>query len=209
MELFFLRNGERRGDALALIRTLIRETSGVLRIAVAYFNHPELAQAIIERTETGAATRLLINSSDLVRPVEGHVEYEVSEAVIRVVNSSRGFNKLEVRTLGLPSPNYHNMHHKFAVGDDRVVFGSVNWTRAALNLNYEYLASDRNPAVVREFKAEFDDLWEQAHVIEGRGGKLRVIICPVCKRSDSVDFESWGAICTSCQTEFRPKNSKY
>lgn len=204
MNVIFLRNESDSSAALDAILHLIDDTRGMLRIAVAYFNHLDIADRLVARSELGRPTRLLVNSSDLVRPREGHVEYEVSEAILRVLRVAKWPAAMEVGTLGLPSPNYHNMHHKFAVGDDRVLFGSVNWTRAALSLNYEYLVMERDSRIVAKFADEFDNLWERAHTIEGPYGTLRVIVCPKCQRSDSVDFESWGAYCTGCLTEFRP-----
>lgn len=211
MDLVFLRHASERvnANALSTIADLIENTAGVLRVAVAYFTHPMIAKKIINRAGRNRHTLLLVNSSDLLRPVEGHVEYEVSQALLEVLNRGRRDQYIEVRTLGLPHPEYHNMHHKFAVGDDQVLFGSANWTKAALEDNYEWLALGSEPEVVRQFREEFDFLWARAHDLSSDGQQVRVIVCPKCRRSDSVDFESWGACCIACGTQFRPKHSGF
>src|SRR5260370_21019238 len=207
MDLIFLRHGSSDQNALAAINELIENTGGTLRIAVAYFTHLGIAKALTKRADQGKSTLMLVNSSDLVRPVEGQLEYAVAQAILDVVNYDFG-NRSEVRTLGLPQRDYHNMHHKFAVGDDRVLFGSANWTKAALRENYEYLAVSTEPHVIDQFEGEFAFLRSRSHSLRGGGADIRVIVCPHCKHSEFVDFESSGAMCTGCGTEFRPREAK-
>ncbi len=54
----------------------------------------------------------------------------------------------------------NHMHHKFAIVDDRkVITGSLNWTRGALN-NYENLLICGDLQVVTAYRHEFDRLWD-------------------------------------------------
>lgn len=56
----------------------------------------------------------------------------------------------------------HHMHHKFMVVDGKVAMtGSYNWTRSAAKFNHENLLLTRDPAVVKAFRKEFEDLWRE------------------------------------------------
>lgn len=55
----------------------------------------------------------------------------------------------------------HHMHHKFMVVDGaRLVTGSFNWTLSASRYNHENIVSTNSPAVVADFIAEFNRLWQ-------------------------------------------------
>jgi len=58
----------------------------------------------------------------------------------------------------------HQMHHKFAVFDGRLLLnGSYNWTRAAAEANQENVVVTDDPALVEAFAAEFERLWAEFH----------------------------------------------
>lgn len=94
------------------------------------------------------------------------------------------------------------MHHKFMVSDDVVIFGSVNWTTAALHGNYECLIKTSDIELIEKFIEEFDEIWNQAQELYTDKGQIRRIMCPVCEDSEGVDFESYGPICTYCGHKF-------
>lgn len=53
-----------------------------------------------------------------------------------------------------------HMHHKFAVFDGKTMLtGSYNWTRSAFTRNQENVVISDDPRLVRQFQAEFDQLW--------------------------------------------------
>ncbi len=53
------------------------------------------------------------------------------------------------------------MHHKFAIFDERsVATGSYNWSDSAENRNQENLILIADKSIAKEYKAEFDRLWE-------------------------------------------------
>jgi phosphatidylserine/phosphatidylglycerophosphate/cardiolipin synthase-like enzyme len=61
------------------------------------------------------------------------------------------------------------MHHKFAVIDDRIVFtGSFNWTYTASKHNQENLLVTTNFDIVRQYQEQFNQLWEEMFIWEGR-----------------------------------------
>ncbi len=57
-------------------------------------------------------------------------------------------------------PRYH-MHNKFAIIDDRIlVTGSFNWSSQAVTGNQENLIVLDNASLCRQYKQQFDKLWE-------------------------------------------------
>jgi len=53
------------------------------------------------------------------------------------------------------------MHHKFALFDDeRVLTGSYNWTYSAATANYENVVVTNDASTVRQFREEFENLWQ-------------------------------------------------
>lgn len=56
------------------------------------------------------------------------------------------------------TPNH--MHHKFMLTDQRsLITGSYNWTRSAARYNHENILLTQDPAVIRSYANEFDQLW--------------------------------------------------
>jgi len=55
-----------------------------------------------------------------------------------------------------------HMHHKFAIFDGKeLLTGSYNWTRSAALYNYENILQTHSKLVVRNFKEEFERLWNR------------------------------------------------
>ncbi|WP_416151137.1 phospholipase D-like domain-containing protein [Salipaludibacillus sp. HK11] len=206
MKTIFLRPGECNTEAtLSEIIKIIKHTDGLLRIAVAYFNHKTLIKELIERTELQKETRLILNTSDLLRPNNPRESaLFVSKDLIDLINISQENHLLQIKSLGLNTRiNYQNMHHKFVVSERQVIFGSLNWTYAALEKNFELIHICEDRDLAKEFQCEFDNLWETSQDIYTRYGKIRGIICPECISSDGVDFESYGPFCTICGHRFK------
>ena len=56
------------------------------------------------------------------------------------------------------TPNH--MHHKFMLSDQRsLITGSYNWTRSAARYNHENILLTQDPAVVKSYANEFEQLW--------------------------------------------------
>ncbi|MCD9024958.1 phospholipase D-like domain-containing protein [Cohnella silvisoli] len=203
MKLIFLRP-EIPNEALDEIVSMINRTRGVLRVAVAYFTHPTIAQALISRKINGFSTQLLINTSDILRPIDIGTEIVISKQLFDVINEANYDSELQIRSLGIRAKGkYQNMHHKFMVSDDELIFGSVNWTYAAIHNNFECLAMTNDKKYINEFISEFEALWVVAQELYTNNGQLRSIMCPKCQDSEGVDFESYGLICTFCGHEFK------
>jgi phosphatidylserine/phosphatidylglycerophosphate/cardiolipin synthase-like enzyme len=204
MRTIFLRPGNANTEALDEILSVINYEDDIILVAVAYFTHPDIATALIERTRMNRRTRLLLNTSDIIRPVGANSEIIISKELLKVINSADYRSTLEIRSLGLRARGkYQNMHHKFMVTRNKVIFGSVNWTTAALNNNYECLVTSTEKSIIAEFWNEFIEIWEGAQELYTNKGQLRRIICPECEESDGVDFESFGPICTYCGHKFK------
>jgi PLD-like domain len=187
---------------LDIISSMIRDTPGLLRIAVAYFTHPDIAQALVERAKRGLATHVLLNTADIIRPAHPHeTDFIISQHLIEVVRQG---NPLLVRVLGGGGGIAHwTMHHKFMVAQDQAVFGSLNWTISAFTSNFEHITTTTEPQLIGAFIDEHDRLWGQAAVLRAAGAQLQVVRCPDCQATEGIDFQSWGPMCTKCGKRFR------
>lgn len=57
------------------------------------------------------------------------------------------------------TPNH--MHHKFMVADQRsLITGSYNWTRSAARYNHENILITQDPAIIKSYANEFEQLWK-------------------------------------------------
>jgi phosphatidylserine/phosphatidylglycerophosphate/cardiolipin synthase-like enzyme len=202
MKVFFLNPTDKSSQTRVLteILSVINESSGTLRIAIAYFTHPEIAKALIQRIQLGREAKLIINASDILRPSQpNETEIVISKNLLEVLRQN-----IVPRTLGNRSTSeYQNMHHKFMVSESKVIFGSLNWTTAALNNNFECVAVSSEPEAITLFTSEFEKIWKQAEELYVVSGKVRMIMCPICKSMDGVDFESWGPFCLYCGHKFK------
>jgi phosphatidylserine/phosphatidylglycerophosphate/cardiolipin synthase-like enzyme len=206
MELLFLRPGsESAAKALGILRSLLADTAGEVRIAIAYLTHQLLVEEIIRRQEQRRVTLLLLNSADFLRPSgPNETEVVVAQSLLKLLEAAwHGPPVLEAKTLGQATGKYQNMHHKFAVTDNIVAFGSVNWTKSALAHNYELFAVSDDPSVISQVRLEFDALWKDAQDMHTGQWGLRSIMCPMCREADCVDFESYGPRCIRCGHIFR------
>lgn len=202
MKIIFLRPGV-ENEALNEIISVINNSERIIRVAVAYFTHPQIATALMNRNKQGRRTHFLLNTSDIIRPVGASSEIVVSKELMNVINEADYNTELKIKSLGLRSRGrYQNMHHKFMVSDDVVIFGSVNWTTAALHGNYECLIKTSDIELIGKFIEEFDEIWNHAQELYTDKGQIRRIMCPLCEDSEGVDFESYGPICTYCGHKF-------
>lgn len=201
MKTHFLKPGDNK-EVIENLSSLFRDDADLL-IAVAYFNNEYFADLIIERAKKKQKTLLLLNTSDLVRPKEaGKSEIVISKALIKILEHEGQYvfcKSLGLRSLG----NYQNMHHKFILNKNKLFFGSLNLTDAAINRNFESLLETESKFLIRDFYNEFEQLWKiGSELFCDRDGKLRSIMCPKCEMSDGVDFESFGPICHMCGYQF-------
>jgi phosphatidylserine/phosphatidylglycerophosphate/cardiolipin synthase-like enzyme len=163
VELLLLRPGsETAAKVLGFLRSVLADTPGEVRVAVAYLTHQLLVDEMIRRQERGRTTLLLLNSADFLRPAgSNETEVVVAQSLLNLLDAGK-YGPLEVRTLGQASGKYQNMHHKFVVTDTVSAFGSVNWTKSALAHNYELFAISHDSESIAQLKYEFDVLWHDA-----------------------------------------------
>lgn len=204
MRVFFLRPEENSDRILQEIIDMIKGSSGLIKAAVAYITHPDIVQAVIDRTNAGKGTHLIINTSDILRPVHSNeTNVVISKQLLSLIDVSTKKTNLQIKSLGLKGAgNYQNMHHKFILNKSTAIHGSLNWTSAALNQNYECVSINSTPEVVAQFNREFDYLWSIAYDIFTNEGKIRGIVCPNCNTEEYVDMESYGPFCTFCGHRF-------
>lgn len=201
MKTHFLKPGNNKKTIDNLSNIFMEDSD--LHIAVAYFNNEYFADLIIERAKKKQKTLLILNTSDLIRPKEaGKSEIVISKALIKILKHEGNYifcKSLGLRVLG----NYQNMHHKFIFTKNKLFFGSLNLTDAAINRNFESLLETDNKFIIKDFYSEFGKLWNiGSELYSDRDGKLRSIMCPKCENSDGVDFESFGPICHLCGYNF-------
>ncbi|MBX2927242.1 MAG: hypothetical protein KF852_05350 [Saprospiraceae bacterium] len=109
-------------------------------MAVCWFTHPEIYQALKERIHAGVELTLLLNFDQVNFQPQGLVFFALEQAGAQI--------------LGFTGPEL--LHHKFAVADERrVLAGSFNWTRA---MHRDHIWIQEDPAAARSFLSEFERL---------------------------------------------------
>jgi phosphatidylserine/phosphatidylglycerophosphate/cardiolipin synthase-like enzyme len=124
---------------------IIRRASKTLEVCVFAFTNDKLSDALLFAFRKGVAVRLICD------------------------DECAKFNGAEVWRLGLegvPATIDDNvkahMHNKYCLIDSEVLItGSFNWTSQAVSTNQENLIIIQDPHFVREYQANFEQLWEQ------------------------------------------------
>lgn len=130
-------------DILETISDLIRQAKNTLEICVFTITDERLANDIHTAHQRGIQVRIITDDDKM---------FDRGSAV-------KGFRK-EGIPVKIDRSRYH-MHHKFGIIDSRIVFtGSFNWTYTATKHNQENLLVTTNFDIVRQYSAQFDQLWE-------------------------------------------------
>ena len=130
-------------DALDAIIATVKSARQILRICVFTITDDRIAKAILERHRSGVDVRIVTDNDKAFD--KGSDIHKFSDAGI------------DVRV----DTTVNHMHHKFALIDNHTVInGSYNWTRSAASCNNENVVVEECPVLVREFRKEFDRLWE-------------------------------------------------
>ena len=159
-EIFFLKPSENEvgKKVLKKILEIINNSKQVL-FCISYFTHLGIADAIINRIKQKKRTFIIVNSHDILRPDGPNKStIHVSAALLKLFENlgdvyerngkkfNQGYsdeleNPVKIRLLGRDSksdPLQSIMHHKFIVGDNKIVaFGSLNYTFSAFQNNFE------------------------------------------------------------------------
>ena len=114
-----------------------------LDVAVYSITHDDIAAALIRAHQRGVPVRVLM---DKVQAAGRYADDELLEAA--------GIEVRRDNQTGL-------MHHKIAIEGDRAIgLGSFNWSKGADTKNAENWNVCRLKYVVKEYKKEFERLWE-------------------------------------------------
>jgi phosphatidylserine/phosphatidylglycerophosphate/cardiolipin synthase-like enzyme len=204
--IYFLRPGaETNSEVLDHIEFNLLDNVRELKIAVAYFNEPRLTRAIARRHKLKYPTRLILNSSDILRAdLAGSAARVAPGNILNLLELNRDPENIWIRALGRNNNGkYENMHHKFVVSDSWVYFGSLNWTYSALNNNFEAMCVSKDKDLVENFNLEFEHIWEIAEEIcVDENNRITKLRCSNCGSSGWIDMTSAGFYCGTCGSSF-------
>lgn len=131
-------------DCLNAIVTGIEEAAQSIKICVFTISDDRISDAIVRAHRSGIRIKIISDNDKL---------YDKGSDIREL--AAKG---LEVRV----DKTRSHMHHKFAIFDDiHVLTGSYNWTRSAALYNHENVLVTDNPSIVRDYRREFDKLWDR------------------------------------------------
>jgi mitochondrial cardiolipin hydrolase len=132
---------------LACLQTLQRHLRGARRtldLCVFTISDDRITHEILDAHRRGVSVRLLTDNEK---------ESDAGSDIARLRQA--GITTVVDRTSA-------HMHHKFAIVDGGwLLNGSYNWTRSACEFNEENLVASNDPALVAQFAAQFDKLWQR------------------------------------------------
>jgi len=141
-----------------VVKRLIRETEMSIDAALYSFNSEALFQCLVEAQRRGIQVRLLTDWS----------KYEQSELTRKLLMDACFAHKLSRGRDGSNS----KMHHKFLILDQAIVVtGSYNWTLASEIQHFENIVVLREPDSIRNYRSEFNTLWDAGLTPPGVGLK--------------------------------------
>lgn len=128
-------------DALLRIKDLIRSAHKTVKVAIYTFTRLDLASTLVRAKNRGVDVSVVIDQSMARGAGKKVVDYLTAEG-IRVI----------------PSKGEQLFHHKFVlIDDEKLAFGSANWTRAAFNQNDDYIMILEN--LTPSQKTSLQNLW--------------------------------------------------
>lgn len=101
-------------------------------------------------------------SNELIASHKRGVQVRIITDNEKQYDAGSDIQKLQNTKIALCTDNseYH-MHHKFAIFDKKILLnGSFNWTLSASTSNAENVLTTDNPALVSQYLAQFDKLWQ-------------------------------------------------
>jgi len=125
----------------------IASAQASLHIAVCWFTHPGIFEALQARMAAGVETSLLLNYDEVNFRPQGLDFFALERAGAKV--------------FAYPGPDL--LHHKFAVADQRhLLSGSFNWTRAS---HCDHVLWQENPPLCLDFLHAFQKALDRARPI--------------------------------------------
>jgi len=148
-----------RGGAEKALEKLLDGACRKVCVATYFFTSRPLAAAVIRAHKRGVKIRVIIDGTNESDYSKGYymrkygIDVRYARGLPRKIKKSR---KLKHRV-----KKYGIMHHKFMVVDDKIVAtGSYNWTASAEIYNRENLLVLDSTSLARQYKKEFDKIWE-------------------------------------------------
>lgn len=134
------------GSALALVLTMVGQSTRQLDVAAYSFASKPVAEAILAAKQRGVRVRVMVDEK---------ANREKYSAATFLANQG-----VEVRTNG----NYAIQHNKFMVADgDAVETGSFNYTASADSRNAENVVVLQGiPGITSQYEQEFSRLWAES-----------------------------------------------
>jgi phosphatidylserine/phosphatidylglycerophosphate/cardiolipin synthase-like enzyme len=125
-----------------VIRRQIEMATQQLDICVFTISDDSIASSLLTAHQKGVDIKLITDNDKSFD--QGSDIAELAKAGIAVKMDS--------------TPNH--MHHKFMLADQRsLITGSYNWTRSAARYNHENILLTQDPAVIKSYANEFEQLW--------------------------------------------------
>ena len=141
IQVYFSRTNQQVDE---IIVGLIDNTGKTIDIAVYSITRQSITDAIIRAHQRGVVVRMVVDESQA-----GGVGSRVASLETSGINLKR-----------IVHTGSAQMHHKFAVIDDRItITGSFNWTTNAVMNNDENFVVITSARVAGEFQTEFERLW--------------------------------------------------
>lgn len=135
-------------DCSAILIDEIEAASDTIHVAIAYFTHEDIANALVAAQARGVSVQVIGEASENVS--EGNGNYDVVQLLLE--------GGVEYRNDG----NDALMHHKFTIIDGRTVMGgSYNYTYNATLNNDENLTRTISSALASDFEDEFQRVWAE------------------------------------------------
>jgi len=126
------------------IQSLFRHARQTADVCVFTITDDRITSAIVDAHQRGVRIRIITDdakSFDRGSDIDVLARYDIDVRIDRTP---------------------HHMHHKFAIFDDETLLtGSYNWTVSAMRHNEENLIVTDDTRLVREFAAEFANLWKK------------------------------------------------
>lgn len=132
----------------------IRGAKTSIEIAVAHFNHPDIAAALLQAHKDNPALQ--------VRVLVDQGEYAAGISQVKSLESKKIPVRYKAYSMGYTHGRAQLMHHKYMLIDRAtLISGSYNWSKTAEHQNYEnIIVVEKNPYLVRRFTEEFEKLWD-------------------------------------------------
>lgn len=127
-----------------------------LDIAIYELSRQNLVDAILRARSRGVTVRVVTECENRKGGDQSHFD-QLASAGIPVVDDNSSFNGANPLC---PDSNGGEMHNKFAIIDGVTVWtGSVNYTSASLNYNYEHAVKVTSASVAGQYQAQFDTMF--------------------------------------------------